>query len=343
MKESDSKKRQITVSEMAPHVHNFYYGENKVDKLTSWLAGWIKKALESKKIKPYDFLPSKGDLAFHIGVSLGTMQNVFRLVEDMGLIESKQKIGTYVLDTNMSKKSEKLTSKREMACELIKNYIISEKYKIGDKISSIRTVSVKTNISSSTARVAFNKLLQEGILEKKGQKFYISSLDFEINNIKNETLAEKIAKQIKSSINNNLTRLPSNIELSKKYKVSVKTIHDALKILAKEGFVSAKRGKYGTVVLNNDTKQTQYLYEMTEQKIKKYITENCKINEKIPTIKEFSNIYNVSVKTIKKALDNLESDGYIRFMRGRYGGTFLIDYPSSHENYTWLAINPNFI
>ena len=88
-------------------------------------------------------------------------------------------------------------------------------------------------------------------------------MDFEINNIKNETLAEKIAKQIKSSINNNLTRLPSNIELSKKYKVSVKTIHDALKILAKEGFVSAKRGKYGTVVLNNDTNQTQYLYEMT--------------------------------------------------------------------------------
>ena len=47
--------RQITVAEMAPHVHTFKIGENKVNKITAWHLDWIKKALKSGKIKPYDF------------------------------------------------------------------------------------------------------------------------------------------------------------------------------------------------------------------------------------------------------------------------------------------------
>ena len=84
-----TKGRQITVAEMAPHVHSFLPNENKVNKISEWLINWIKKSMQNGSIKPYDFLPLKGDLAFHIGVSLGTMQNVFRIVEDYGLVESK--------------------------------------------------------------------------------------------------------------------------------------------------------------------------------------------------------------------------------------------------------------
>ena len=60
--------RRITVAEMAPHIHSFLPDENKVDKLTKWLSDWIKVSLENGKIKPYDILPSQGDLACHIGV-----------------------------------------------------------------------------------------------------------------------------------------------------------------------------------------------------------------------------------------------------------------------------------
>ena len=73
--------RRITVAEMAPHVHSFLPNENKVNKISDWLINWIKKSLKEGSIKPYDYLPSKGDLAFHTGVSLGTMQNVFRIVQ----------------------------------------------------------------------------------------------------------------------------------------------------------------------------------------------------------------------------------------------------------------------
>ena len=78
--------RQITVSEMAPHVHSFLPGENKVNKISAWLINWITNSLKNGSIKPYDMLPSKGNLAFHIGVSQGTIQNVFRYVEDFGLV-----------------------------------------------------------------------------------------------------------------------------------------------------------------------------------------------------------------------------------------------------------------
>ena len=71
-----SASRQISVAEMAPHVHSFKSGENKVNKISEWLIQWIKVNLKSKKIKPYDKLPSKADLACHTGVSIGTIQNV---------------------------------------------------------------------------------------------------------------------------------------------------------------------------------------------------------------------------------------------------------------------------
>ena len=87
---------QITVADLAPHVHSFLPNENKVEKITKWLMNWISLSLDCGKIKPYDFMPSKMDLACHIGVSQGTMQNTFRNLEDSGYIESKQKIGSYI-------------------------------------------------------------------------------------------------------------------------------------------------------------------------------------------------------------------------------------------------------
>ena len=42
--------RQITVSEMSPHVHSFGPGENKVTKISAWLIKWIEKSLESGSI-----------------------------------------------------------------------------------------------------------------------------------------------------------------------------------------------------------------------------------------------------------------------------------------------------
>ena len=338
--------RRITVAEMAPHVHSFLPFENKVNKISEWLINWIKKSLDENKIKPYDYLPQKSELAFHIGVSLGTMQNVYRIVEDKGLIESRQKIGSYIKDYK-SESIEKLTSKREAAAEYIKRYIVENNYKTGDKFTSTRNLAKELAIPFATIRVAFDILISNGIIEKKDRYFVIKSLDFDIDNIEPQTLVNKIAEHINLYIKKNLkqgSKLPSNNTLADMFNVSVKTIHDAIKILTVAGIVKTKRGYYGTIVVGKqDESNDMYFYEQVEQSIKKYIAENCKVGTKLPSIKNFAEVFNVSAKTIKNALDNLANDGYINFVRGRYGGTFVIELPTVYEQgYTWLALSPEF-
>lgn len=341
--------RRISVSEMAPHVHGFLPGENKVNKLSEWLANWIDISLNSGKIKPNDFLPSKSELACHIGVSQGTMQNVFRQVEDLGYLESKQRIGTIIRDRKHNAKLNKLTSKREFAIEAVKKYILDNNYKGGDVLVSLRKLSSISGISLATLRMAVSNLVSLGFISKKDKQFVIRNVSFEVEAVTTETLAEKIALNIEDYINKHVDyegRLPSNVELAQMYSVSIKTIHDAIKILSRKGIVYTRRGRYGTKVLskNNGKVEEVYFYERVEQKIRHHIASECKVGDKLPSIIVLAEKYKVSPKTIKKALDNLSEDGYLTFVRGRYGGSFVTDIPqSSKDAYTWLALTSEYI
>ena len=343
----NSASRQITVAEMAPHIHSFLSGENKVNKISIWLIEWIKNNLKSKKIKPYDKLPAKADLAFHTGVSVGTIQNVFRFVEDSGLIESKQRIGTYIKDPREVQNIEKLTSKRELAVEIIKKHIVEDGYRCGVCLASTRKLANLTGMSTATIRIAIGSLMSEGILEKVGNAFVIRAIDFKIDDIKTQTLVEKIAKLLREYVKKDFhvgEKLPTNTELAEKFNVSIKTIHDAVKILSKEGLLFSRRGQYGTVVVNPQEKLKLYHYEEIELKIRHFISQKCEVGTKLPSIGDFADFFNVSPKTIKKALDNLAEDGYLTFSRGRYGGTFVTDIPQAvNEAYKWLAISSDYV
>lgn len=340
--------RQITVAEMSPHVHNFGVNENKVEKISNWLINWIKFALKNKKIKPYDLLPSKGDLAFHIGVSKGTMQNVFRLVEDYGLVKSKQRIGTYINGESEDVSTpEKLTSKRELVAQILKKYLKDNNYKAGDVLISIRRLSSLLKVSCSTIRIAITTLISEGVLARYGKTFVVVDLNYHIDDIEPLTLVEKIAQILKDEIKKdffNGEKLPTNVELAERFDVSIKTIHDAIKLLVKEGVLLVRRGQYGTVVADTRNESELYFYEKVEQKIRHYIVKKCKIGDKLPSINSFAKNFEVSQKTIKKALDELADDGYLMFTRGRYGGTFVIDMPQNvNEAYKWLAISSDYV
>ena len=54
--------------------------------------------------------------------------------------------------------------------------------------------------------------------------------------------------------------------------------------------------------------------------------------------------FDVSSNTIRKALQNLSKQGYVSFLRGRYGGTFVSDLPETEgaESYRWLAVSPQY-
>ena len=332
---------------MAPHVHSFAAGENKVNKIANWLTEWIKNNLKFGKIHYGDFLPSKGELAFHTGVSLGTIQNAFRQVEDTGLIESKQRIGTYIKDVLKSNNSQiKNISKRDEVASLLLNYFIENKYKIGDKIPSIRKIASEIGMTPATVRISIIYLTVQSVLKKINNSFFLNQLPYNQSVLNSKTLVVQIADEIKkyvANVKHKEEKLPSNKKLAELFNVSVKTIHDALKLLNKEGILYPRRGRYGTIITNDKNVQV-YRYENVEIKIKQFISQQCEIGTKLPSIKQFSNEFDVSTKTVKKALDNLAQDGYVTYTRGRYGGTYVTDIPEAvEEAYKWLVLNPDFI
>ena len=371
-KSKNSKKsslRQIKISDIKidlPDLKNSK--ESKAIAIGKWLMNWID---EDKNLQPNYLLPSKPELAYLLGVSIGTIQNSLRYIEDLGYVESKQCIGTIIRDKNNECTSfRKLTSKREIAINTIKKYILEKEFSCGDFLPSSRTIASQIGYSSNTTRLALENLGTLGIIEHKFKSsnetgWQIKSLDFSINenNDENETLVKKVEADLKKYINENLhigDKIPAHAELSEILSVSIKTIHDALKTLIDGEILLARRGRYGTTVLkmpnNNKISEKRetsifapapdtafYYYEKTQNYIKKMIAENYEIGAKLPSITEFSKQLDLSPNTIRKAFHNLAKEGYLAFSRGRYGGTFVIDIPETDEQtFKWLAVNPKY-
>ncbi len=360
---------QIKVSDInfqLPDLKNI--SESKAITIAKWLMSWIDS---DRNIQPNFLLPSKPELAYLLGVSIGTIQNALRYIEDFGYVESKQCIGTIIRDRSKKENSiRKLTSKREIAISAIKKYIIENKFEIGQTLPSSRNISSHIGCSANTTRLALEYLSTVNILEHKFKNsnengWIVKSIDFSLDDIAEEniSLVKKVEKDLKDYITENLKtgdRLPAHEALSKQLSVSIKTIHDALKILIDEGILLARRGRYGTTVVKMPDdknipikKETSifapapdtafYYYEKTQNHIKKLIAENYEIGSKLPSIIELSKQLDLSPNTIRKAFHNLAKEGYLAFSRGRYGGTFVIDIPETDEQaFKWLAVNPKY-
>lgn len=371
-----SELRKLSIKDISialPDLKNIF--ESKAIVIANWLIDWIETDFRAGKIKETDLLPQKADLAYHLGVSIGTMQNAFRYIEDKGYVESKQCIGTMIRDWKKpSLNVRKLTSKRDVCIDLIKKYIIEKKIKTGQKIPSSRVLANLIGASPNTTRLALENLCSLGILERKfkssneanwflkSNNFSLPKTDLDISN--NVTLVEKVEKNLEDYITKKLKvgdRLPAHESLSAELKVSVKTIHDALKTLVKRGILLARRGRYGTTVIKmpgeevlSAKKETSifasaqetafYNYEKTQNHIKSLIAQNYEIGSKLPSIMELSKELDLSPNTIRKALKNLADEGYLRFARGRWGGTFVMDIPdTSSQSFKWLAVNPKYV
>lgn len=347
--------------------------ESKSVVIGKWLMKYIEHGLKNNQIEVNNIMPSKADFAYKLGVSIGTMQNAFRYIEDLGYVESKQCIGTLVRDYKQPVTTmRKLTSKRDMASEVIKRNIINAGYKVGMTLPSSRAIASMIGYSANTTRLALDYLCAQGILEHKFKNaneygWVLKSLDFDITqetNVKSKTLVDMVVKDLENYISNNLKagdKIPPHSALAQELKASLKTVHDALKILADRGILLPRRGKYGTTVIKlpNDNsisvkpemsifapaKDTAfYHYEKTQNRIKRMIAEEYDIGEKLPSIIEMSKMLDLSPNTIRKAFHNLAKEGYLVFSRGRYGGTFIIDIPEiEQQTFKWLAVNPQYV
>lgn len=362
--------RQISINEISmplPDLKN--NNDAKAVTISKWIMNLIDEGLRSGKIEYENLLPSKAEFAFFLSVSIGTIQNALRLVEDAGYTESKQCIGTLVKDRNSTSKIRKLTSKREITTEKLKKFIKSNHFKTGDKLPSSRIISKEISSSLNTTRLALETLCSEGILKRNTENpnnslWSLKSLNFKTSkSTEQETLVDKIEQDLKNYITENLStgsKMPSHGELASMLNASIKTIHDALKNLTEEGIIMPRRGRYGTSVIKMPSdkildaeRETSifaparetafYYYERTQNLIKKIIVENYSIGDRLPSIMQLSREMDLSSNTIRKAFQNLAKEGYLTFSRGRYGGTFVSDIPQTEtQSFKWLAVNPSY-
>ena len=371
--------RKIEIIDLPEQIPDFSSSfEPKDTLIKKWIINWILSAVSKNKIKENDIMPNKADLSKYLGVSIGTVQNAIRYVEDEGFLKSKQKLGTMISNvTNPSVNIVKSTSRRDKAIIAIKKFIIQKDFSINKYIPSTRKMSEILGISQNTIRLAYEFLCKEGILESKSRRGndsnwllvkypHLSSLENSCSDIlKADTLVDKLTIELKQYFAHNFSvgeQIPSHENLAKYLNVSVKTVHDCITKLSNDGILISRRGRYGTIIAKNPIDSSYqplkessiflnaddaafYSYQKIESKIINMICKEFNRGDKLPSMNDLSKKFDVSTNTIRKALNSIAQQGYITFSRGRFGGTFIVDIPENIEKqtYQWLSINPDFI
>jgi DNA-binding GntR family transcriptional regulator len=374
---SKSSLVRIEVSQLPKEIPDFQApGATKDSLIAEWLKNWITDSLSKNLLTENHLLPRKGDIAQHLGVSIGTVQNAIRFVEDDGFVESKQRIGTLIRNVdNDGHRMRKQTSKRDQAVVAIQHLIVDKDYQPGCSLPSAREVAKLIGSAPNTTRLALEYLASLGILESRGTRgnkanwglLKLPQLDGEsaICAIESETLIDQLERDLKTLIADTFEindKLPSHLELADQFKVSIKTVHDAMKRLSDQGIIRSKRGRYGTFILRKPDKSmffssednniflpaqdaSFYNYEKVERHLKLLIQQKYQVGDKLPSMGQLSEELDVSSNTIRKALQNLSKESVVTFSRGRYGGTFVTDVPKIDDvkSFTWVSINPETI
>lgn len=349
-------------------------GRTKDALVTEYITHFITTALLKGEITESHLLPRKEEIAKFLGVSVGTVQNAIRIIEDMGHVESKQRIGTLIRDAKSNEhRMRKQTSKRDQAVLAVKKFIVNQEIQVGEALPSAREIASQIGSAPNTTRLALEFLTHQGVLHSRGTRGNKANWELKtvpdlendptVAAIESETLIDQLERDLKHLIANKFednTKLPSHLELADHFKVSIKTVHDAMKRLSDQGIIRSKRGRYGTFVCRQPDTQfftpaenifvpvddaSFYNYEKVERHLKQLIKTDYKVGDKLPAMDQLSKELDVSSNTIRKALQNMANDNVVTFTRGRYGGTFVTQIPEVKEDkaFTWISINPETI
>jgi len=369
---------RIEVNQLPKEIPDFHApGATKDTLIAEWLRTWIGASLAAGILTESHLLPRKADIAEYLGVSVGTVQNAIRYIEDEGHVESKQRIGTLIRDAAQSgTRMRKQTSKRDQAVVAIKQFIVEKEYQPGETLPSAREIAKAIKSAPNTTRLALEFLSSTGMLKALGNRGNKANWALRVipeveagalTAIESETLIDQLERDLKKLIAESFDvsdKLPSHLELSDIFKVSIKTVHDAMKRLNDQGVIRSKRGRYGTYILRKpdadklaplDTnifvpaeEVSFYNYEKVEQHLKALIRQNYQVGDKLPAMGVLSKELDVSSNTIRKALQNLAKAKMVSFSRGRYGGTYVTRVPDAKEveggkSFTWVSINPETV
>jgi DNA-binding GntR family transcriptional regulator len=265
---------RLSVKQLPRKKPEFSAGAGSKDMLiAAWLTQWITTGLNKGTLTEKHLLPLKQEIAEYLGVSIGTVQNAIRYVEDDGLVESKQRIGTLIRGTSANattgettidaSRVRKQTSKRDTAVVALQQYFVNAHFEIGQALPASRELAKVIGSAPNTTRLALEFLTAQGLLSSnnaRGKKanWILQTLpNLEANQlgtqmvVQTDTLIDQLERDLKQLISDDYEvnmKLPSHLELAESLKVSIKTVHDAMQRLVIQGYVHSKRGRYGTFV-----------------------------------------------------------------------------------------------
>jgi DNA-binding GntR family transcriptional regulator len=368
----------LTVASLPRTLPDFYTpGSSKDVLIAEWLTEWITQGLADGSLGEHHILPKKGDIAAYLGVSAGTVQNAIRYIEDDGHVESKQRIGTVLrLLTHNPDDSRlrKQTSKRDQAVLALKHYILAQNIPVGDALPSARQLSGILGAAPNTTRLALEYLSGVGVVDSKGFRgnkanWYLAKRPTDIDAshtepiaIESQTLIDQLERELRNVIRTEHKvgdKLPPHQELGERFKVSIKTIHDAMSRLAQQGYVQSKRGRHGTVVVQlpsqGVTPALEALFvpagkpvpspspvaqpprfaglssssaqQQVSDRLRKELKQNYTTGDKLPPMATLATQWDVSTHLVRKALTDMASKGWVSLSRGRNGGTTVLKQP----------------
>ena len=206
-KTSIFKKIEISnIPKKIPDFKNTF--ESKDNIIKKWFINWIESILKTNEEKENLLLPSKQILAKHLSVSVGTIQSAIRYIEDLGYVESKQKIGT-IIKTSKEAVFKKLTSKRDLTVDFIRQYILEHNLKKDEILPDLEFVLENLKISSNTLRLALAFMVENKELKQIKNNV---SIHYGILNVykpqqfdakQSITLVDKLALELKDYIKSN--------------------------------------------------------------------------------------------------------------------------------------------
>lgn len=214
---------------------------------------------------------------------------------------------------------------------------------IGDFLPTKEELAKFLDVSSATIQNSFRQIKDMGYVVSK-QSLGTCIADFYSNDIKVQdelyhgTITEcKIKKIVLDDCIELNQKIPSISELAYRTNISQNTIRFCLMNLAQRGYlekVRLKGNKYSWIYKKSFTLTQEEIsngledenFTLTHQlveKIKNYVEKKYKHGEKILPNSSFSNMFDVSIKTVNDAMKILNAKKIVLSRRGRYGTIYL--------------------
>lgn len=174
----------------------------------------------------------------------------------------------------------------------------------------------------------------------------IAKPDFNSKKPKGQIVSSWLIEWVKHSLECGIADfgdfIPSKEALASFLNVSTATVQNSIREVKNLGYFCSKQsiGTYIADFYSKDIKDEDELYHgtITECKIKKIVLDKgIRLNASIPSIKELSNLTNISQNTIRFSLLNLSNKGYLKKIRlhgNKYSWIYAKEFELSKEEIT---------